>query len=81
MNQKILHLLYNENYIICCVPAQGLSILPSCLSVFLEFGHKISLNFAMVAETLIKLCLAAQIFGKTFCSKNWGNGQKLGFLT
>ena len=72
MNQKILHLLYNENYIICCVPAQGLSILPSCLSVFLEFDHTISLNFAMVAETLLKLCLVAQFFGKTLFAPKIG---------
>ena len=76
----LLNLLYNENCIICCVPAQSLSILPSCLSVFLEFNHKISLNFAMVAETLIKLCLAAQFFGKTLFAPKIGEMGKIRFF-
>ena len=46
----------------------NLSFLPDiCQSVFVKFDHEVFLNFAMVLE-------------KLFCSKNWGNGQKIGFL-
>ena len=38
-----------------------------CQSVFLKFHHEVFPNFAMVLE-------------KLSCSKNWGNGQKIGFL-
>ena len=48
--------------------------------VFLEFDHEISLNFAMVLETVIKLCMAARFCGKTFLLPNWGNWQKIGFF-
>ena len=34
----------------------------------------------MVLETLMKLCMTAQFFEKTFCPQNWVNGPKIGFL-
>ena len=40
-----------------------------CQGVFLELGHEISLNFAMVLETLMKLWMTAWFFGKTLLQK------------
>ena len=52
-----------------------------CLSVFVEFGHYISLNFARVLETLMKLYMTTRFFLKNlFCPQNWGNGPKIGSL-
>ena len=33
------------------------------------FDHQVFLNFGMVLETLIKLCVTARFFGKTFFAK------------
>ena len=37
--------------------------------VFLEFDHEISLNVAMVLESLMKLCMAAWFFWKNFFAR------------
>ena len=44
-----------------------LSIRPAiCEDVFLELVHFVSLNFGIVLETLIKLCMTASFLKKTF---------------
>ena len=47
-----------------------------CQGVFLEFNHEISLDFAMVLETLIKLWFTARFFGKTFLLQKLGKWAK-----
>ena len=37
-----------------------------CQGVFLEFDHEISLNFAILLETLMKFFMTAWFLGKTF---------------
>ena len=51
-----------------------------CQGVFLEFDHEISLNFAMVLETSMKLCMTARFFGKTFAPEIGEIGKKKGFF-
>ena len=42
---------------------QGLPVFPSCcLSVFLELDHQISLNFGMMLEILMQLCVTEPNF-------------------
>ena len=65
---------------------QGLSILPSfCPSFrlsgrFLELYHWFFLNFGMVLEIHMKLCVTEPDFPEKFffCPKNWENGPKMG---
>ena len=53
------------------------SVLPViCLGVFLELDHRIYLNFGMMRETLMKLCMTAQFFGKTFLPPKLGKWAK-----
>ena len=47
-----------------------------CQDVFLEFDSEISLNFPMVLETRMKLCIRAQFFGKTFLLQKLGKWGK-----
>ena len=52
-----------------------------CQSVFLELDHEISLNFAMVLETLMKLCTTARFFGRTFFLQKLGKWAKNRFFS
>ena len=45
--------------------------------VFLGLGHQVSVNFGMVLENLIKLCVLG-FLGKLFCPQKLGNGPKSG---
>ena len=57
-----------------------LSFLPDiCQDVFLEFDHEFSLNFAMVLETLMKMCMTARFFG-LFAPKIGKLAKNRGFL-
>ena len=48
--------------------------------VFLELDHQVSLNFGMVLETLIVLCVTELDFlEKLFFCQNWRNWPKKGF--
>ena len=50
-----------------------------CPSVFLELYHLLFLNFGLVLETHMKLCVTGPDFPeKCFCSENWENGPKMG---
>ena len=52
-----------------------------CPSVFSEFDHLVSLNFAMVLKILIKLCVTELDFlEKHFLPQKLGNGPKIFFL-
>ena len=56
-------------------------LLDICLGVFLELDHQISLDFARVLVTIMKLCMAKHFFLKIlFCPQNWRNGPKISFL-
>ena len=50
-----------------------------CQGLFLEFDHEISLNFAMVLETLMKLFMTARFCGKTFLLQKVGKSAKNSF--
>ena len=72
------------------LPLVLLSFRPSvrssvCPGIFFELYLELFLNFAMVLETQMKLCVTEPDFpGKFFCPENWENqpkmGQKQGFL-
>ena len=63
-------------------PSASPSVCPSvCPGVFLELYHKFFLNFGMVLENHMKLCMTELDFPETiFCPKNWENGPKTGFF-
>ena len=69
----------------------GLFVLPSFRSsvrrsvwpgVYLELYHYFCLNFGMVLETHLKLCMSESDFPEKcfFCPQNYENGPKTGFL-
>ena len=49
--------------------------------VFFELDHKISLNFSMVLETLMKMCLTEpECLEKFFLPSNWEDRPNIGFF-
>ena len=66
--------------IVSVCPFDCLPVRPSvCPGVFLELSYQFFLNFGMVLETYMKLCVTEPDFpGNFFCPQNWENGPKMG---
>ena len=64
------------------IPPVGKNLRPTvCLIFLLEYHHWISLNFGMVLETVMKLCLAEPEFlEKLFLLQKLGKVSKIWFF-